>query len=87
MFIIYPKVVGVFATKELAVAQIPTFEELQYGQTFGEILDDLERYPRAGCKITDNRSNPPDNGILLRIQYPCGEFDEIRIEKFPLVDN
>ena len=88
-YIIHPKVVGVFATKELAVAQIPTFKRLQpgcCGETFGELLDDFERYPR-GRKITDNRSNPPDNGILLKIEYPCGELDEIRIEKFPLVDN
>ena len=87
-YTIHPKVVGVFATKEIAVAQIPTFKSLQPCipfETFEEILDDIERYPRG--KITDNRSNPPDNGILLKIEYPCGELDEIRIEKFPLVDN
>jgi hypothetical protein len=89
-YIIHPKVVGVFATKELAVAQIPTFKRLQPGcceETFGKILDDLESYHRFGCKFTDNRSNPPDNGILWKIEYLGGELDEIRIEKFPLVDN
>ena len=83
--IIHPKVIGVFATKEIAVAHIPTFISADGGRTFREILDELEN-GSFQCKITDNRSDPPDNGILLKIEYPCHEFDEIRIEKFPIVD-
>jgi hypothetical protein len=74
-----PKLYGVFISKEDAVASIPSLKtQIGGSHTFADV--------REGYVTIDNRSNPPDNGILLKVEYNGeSDNDKVRIQKIPFV--
>ena len=81
-----PEVVGVFARKKDAVAHIPTLETQCDDNFPGEDYDEDELQADSTFINEDNRSDPPDNGILLELEFGGeGDKDEARIEKVPWI--
>jgi len=81
-----PKLYGVFISKEDAVASIPSLKtQIGGSHTFADVLS-LEEGEGEGYVTIDNRSNPPDNGILLKVEYNGeSDNDKVRIQKIPFV--
>ena len=87
-----PKFYGVFIRKEDAVASIPSLKT-QIGDTFADVLKEIKEgeeeggYDDEGYHVSiDNRRSPPDNGILLKIEYNGeSDNDKVRIQKIPFV--
>ena len=74
-------IVGIYNSKAAAVAKSVTVQT-DYG-TFDEAINDMFQEDHI-----DNRMNPPDNGILLKIGGDhCGEGDycELQIKKLQIV--
>jgi len=77
-----PKCVGVFDSKEAAVAKSVTVQ-MDYGR-FDEAIKDM--FGEEG-DYEDNRKNPPDNGVLIQVgNEDVGEGDWCRlvIAKLPI---
>lgn len=77
-------VVGVFKTKEAAAAAVGGYEGTGWGA-----MDSVTEEDREEFGSTDNRDNPPENGLLFSLFADgTGEGDFIRfhIEKLPLLD-
>jgi hypothetical protein len=86
-----PKFYGVFVSKEDAVASIPSLKT-QIGDTFADVLKEIKEGEEEGGYYEgyhvsiDNRRSPPDNGILLKIEYNGeSDNDKVRIQKIPFV--
>ena len=74
-------IVGIYNSKAAAVAKSVTVQT-DYG-TFDEAINDMFQEDHI-----DNRMNPPDNGILLKIGGDhCGEGDycELQLKKLLIV--
>jgi hypothetical protein len=79
-----PSIVGVFASKEDAVACIPSLEtQIGPGCTLANYIDGEGE---EGSVTIDKRRNPPDTGIILKVEYGGeGDFDKVHIKKVPFV--
>jgi hypothetical protein len=79
-----PSIVGVFASKEDAVASIPSLEtQIGPGTTLADYIDGEGE---EGSVTIDKRRNPPDTGVILKVEYSGeGDFDKVRIKKVPYV--
>lgn len=75
-----PSIVGVFASKEDAVACIPSLEtQIGPGITLANYIDGEGE---EGSVTIDKRRNPPDTGVVLKVEYGGeGDFDKVRIQK------
>jgi hypothetical protein len=84
---IEPSIVGVFASKEDAVASIPQLEtQIGPGTTFANYINEEGEEGEEGFVTIDNRRNPPDTGVILKVEYGGeGDFDKVRIKKVPYV--
>ena len=75
-----PSIVGVFASKEDAVACIPSLEtQIGPGITLATYINGEGK---EGSLTIDKRRNPPDTGVILKVE--CGgegDFDKVRIQK------
>ena len=75
-----PSTVGVFASKEDAVACIPSLEtKIGPGITLATYIDGEGE---EGSVTIDKRRNPPDTGVILKVKYGGeADFDKVRIQK------
>lgn len=79
------KLYGVFFSKEDAVASIPSLKtQIGCTHTFADVFKEGED---DGYDVSiDNRRSPPDNGILLKVEYNGeSDNDKVRIRKIPFV--
>ncbi|EJK71527.1 hypothetical protein THAOC_07021 [Thalassiosira oceanica] len=77
-------VVGVFRTKEAAAAAMGEYKGTGWGAMNSVTKEDREEFGS-----TDNRDNPPENGLLFSLFAEGtseGDFIRFHIEKFPLLD-
>mmetsp|Transcript_24759 Transcript_24759/g.36647 ORF Transcript_24759/g.36647 Transcript_24759/m.36647 type:complete len:125 (+) Transcript_24759:70-444(+) len=75
-----PEIVGVYNSKEAAAASAGGISS-PYGDFQGAIGNEMEE-----C-YTDNRKNPPDNGVLIQLgddDYGEGDIARLTIAKFPI---
>jgi len=82
-----PKLYGVFISKEDAVASIPSLKtQIGGSHTFADVFKEVKGGEEEWSVTIDNRSNPPDNGILLKVEYNGeSDNDKVRIQKIPFV--
>jgi hypothetical protein len=75
-----------FAKKEDIAAKIPTFAS-QMGDNFPDLDFECDSEDLEGTFVNvDNRADPPDNGVILELEYgAAGDKDEIRITKLPVL--
>ena len=78
-----PKLYGVFISKEDAVASIPSLKtQIGGSHTFADVFKEVKGGEEEWSVTIDNRSNPPDNGILLKVEYNGeSDNDKVRIQK------
>jgi|AntRauTorckE5430_2_1112549.scaffolds.fasta_scaffold01470_1 hypothetical protein len=81
-------VIGVFASKEAAVARATTAVKPDTPYGGDNIEDAIKKYELNYDQFTDNRENPPDDGILVQLgseDSDCHSVERIIIKRMPLL--